>query len=224
MIVINPRNVSLSKDLIERYKPIQPASVGHMLEFGFCDPAIRPLWKTFKLVGPAFTVRTSALDSAVVHKAIDMAEPGDVIVIDRNGDGKHACWGEMTALASKIRGLAGAVVDGCATDLTEIEEMQFPVYSRGISAITTKSLALEGEINTQVQIGGIPVNPGDLIVADVNGVLVVPQELAPKIIEACDAREKREVWVREQLKKGEKLSEISKSAERLEAQMAKEAH
>ncbi len=222
MLVINPRRAGLPQDLIDRYKPIQPASVGHMLEFGFCDPALRPLWRTFKLVGPAFTVRTSALDSAVVHQAIDMAQPGDVIVIDRNGDTKHACWGEMTALAAKMKGLAGAIVDGCATDLTEIEEMQFPVYSRAVSAITTKTLAMEGEINTQVQIGGVPVNPGDLIVADVNGILVVPQELAPKIIEACEARELREVWFRGELKKGARISDLGKAAEKIAAQMEKE--
>ncbi len=223
MIIINPRGSTVPKELIERYKPIQPATVGHLIEFGFCDPAIRPLWRTFKLVGPAFTVRTSALDSAIVHVAIDMAEAGDVIVIDRNGDQKHACWGEMTSLAAKVKGIAGAIVDGCATDITEIEEMKFPVYCRHPSPITTKGLALEGEINTQVQIGGVPVNPGDLIVADVNGVLVIPQALAPKLIEASEAREQREVWVRAELHKGSKLSDISNAAEKVKVQLAKES-
>ena len=221
MIIINPRVSTVSSELVERYRAIQPATVGHLVEFGFCDPAIRPVWKTFKLVGSAVTVRTSALDSAIVHVAIDVAEPGDVIVIDRNGDEKHACWGEMTSLAAKIKGIAGAIVDGGATDITEIEEMKFPVYSRQVTSITTKSLALEGEINTQVQIGGVPVNPGDLIVADVNGILVLPPKLAAEVIEASEARERREIWVREELRKGRKLSDISGAAEKIKAQMAK---
>jgi len=223
MFIINPRVSPLSSELIERYRAIQPATIGHLIEFGFCDPSLRPVWKTLKLVGPAVTVRTSALDSAIVHVAIDVAEPGDVIVIDRNGDQKHACWGEMTSLAAKLKGVAGAIVDGCATDSAEIEEMKFPVYSRHISPITTKGLALEGEINTQVLIGGVPVNPGDLIVADVNGVLILPASLAPQLIEASEAREHREVWVRAELHKGRKLSDISNAADKVKTQMQKES-
>ena len=73
-----------------------------------------------------------------------MAEPGDVLLIDRSGDRRHACWGGMTTLAAKMRGLAGVIIDGCVTDLLEIEEMQLPVYGRSISALTTKGLAMDG--------------------------------------------------------------------------------
>jgi regulator of RNase E activity RraA len=137
MFIINPRVSTLSSELIDRYRAIQPATVGHLVEFGFCDVSLRPVWKTFKLVGPAVTVRTSALDSAIVHVAIDVAEPGDVIVIDRNGD-QSTLLGRNDVAWAKLKGIAGAIVDGCATDIAEIEEMKFPVYSRHISAITTK--------------------------------------------------------------------------------------
>jgi regulator of RNase E activity RraA len=167
-------------------------------------------------------VRTSALDSAIVHVAIDAAQAGDVIVIDRNGDLKHACWGEMTSLAAKVKGVAGVIVDGCVSDVAEIEEMQFPVYCRSASPITTKGLGLEGEINIPVQVGGVVVNPGDLIVADVNGVLVIPQVQAAQLIESSEAREKREIWVRDELKKGRPLADISGAAEKIRAQMQKE--
>ena len=103
-----------------------------------------------------------AIDSTVVHRAIDLAEPGDILVIDRTGDTKHACWGEMTSLAAKVRGLAATIVDGPATDVVEIEEMEYLVFSRGVSPITTRSLAQFGEINTVVQCGGVPVSPATL--------------------------------------------------------------
>jgi 4-hydroxy-4-methyl-2-oxoglutarate aldolase len=222
MIVINQRNEGLSRELIERYKSIEPATVGHLLEFGFCDPALQPVWRPCQVVGPALTVRTTALDSAIVHLAIDMAERGDVLVIDRNGDRKHACWGGMTSLAAKVKGLAGAVVDGCVTDIDEIEEMALPVYARHLTTITTKGLALEGEINTQVQIGGVPVSPGDLVVADSNGVLILSPEMAAQMVEESERRQKRGLWLEEQLRGGAKISELSGAAEKLRARMEQE--
>jgi 4-hydroxy-4-methyl-2-oxoglutarate aldolase len=216
MVTIKPRVCAIEQSLVERFKAIQPATVGHLQEFGFCDPGIQTLWKPCSLVGMAVTVRTSALDSGVVHVAIDLADAGDVLVIDRNGDAKHACWGEMTSLAAKRKGLAGAVVDGPATDVVEIAQMGFPVFCRGASAITTKSTGAEGEINTPVQIGGVPVHPGDLIVADSNGVLVLSPAAAASVIEASEAREKREAWVRAELLAGRPLSDISGARARVE--------
>jgi len=222
MITINPRVTSLSDELLQRYQKIEPATVGHLLEFGFCDPEIRPLWTPCRVVGPAFTVRTSALDSTIVHVAIDMAEPGDVLVIDRSGDRRHACWGGMTTLAAKMRGLAGVIIDGCVTDLLEIEEMQLPVYGRSISALTTKGLATEGEINTAVQIGGAPVSPGDLVVADSDGIVIMPPAVAAQIVDRAEVGESRSAWIREELLSGTKISELSGAAEKIRAQMEKQ--
>jgi regulator of RNase E activity RraA len=219
MIVINPRESSLSAELIERYRSIEPATIGHMLEFGFCDPALQPLWRPCSVVGPAFTVRTTALDSAIVHVAIDMAEPGDVILIDRNADATHACWGGMTSLAAKVRGIAGTIVDGCATDIVEIEELVYPVYARSITALTTKALAEGGEINTQIQIGGVVVNPGDLVVADSDGILIMSPETAAEMVAQAEARQKRGAWAQEELMKGTKISELSGSAEKVRARL-----
>jgi 4-hydroxy-4-methyl-2-oxoglutarate aldolase len=220
MIVINPRQCFLSEELVARYKQIEPATVGHILEFGFCDPGIQPLWRPCSVVGPAFTIRTTALDSSVVHVAIDMAEPGDVILIDRNGDGKHACWGGMTSLAAKVRGLAGSIVDGCATDFLEIQELAYPVYARSVTALTTKGLAEGGEINTPIHIGGVVVNPGDLVVADSDGILVMTPEIAAEIVDHAEERQKRGAWIQEELKKGAKISELSGSAEKVRARLA----
>ena len=222
MITINPRVNSLPDDLLQRYRQIDPATVGHLLEFGFCDPEIRPLRTPCSVVGPAFTVRTSALDSTIVHLAIDMAEPGDVLVIDRSGDRRHACWGGMTTLAAKMRDLAGVIIDGCVTDPLEIEEMQLPVYGRSISALTTKGLALMGEINTTVQIGGVPTSPGELVVADSDGIVIMPPAVAAQIVDKAEVGESRSAWIREELLNGTKISELSGAAAKLRAQMEKQ--
>lgn len=219
MIIVRERVDVLSEELVERYKAIEPATVGHMLEFGFCHPNLQPLWRPCKLVGPAFTVQTSALDSAVVHVAIDQASPGDVLVIDRNGEQRHACWGGMTSLAAKVRGLAGVVIDGPVTDFTEILQSRFPVYARGLSPVTTKSLAMDGGINVEVTIGGVAVRPGDLVVADSNGVLVLPTYLAESLLEQAEARQERSTKIQEQLAAGMSISELSGAGKKIEARL-----
>jgi 4-hydroxy-4-methyl-2-oxoglutarate aldolase len=156
-----------------------------------------------------------AIDSVVVHNAIDMAEPGDVIVIDRNGDNKHACWGEMTSWGAKMRNLAGTIVDGPATDIVEIEDMEYLVFCRGISPITTRSLAVSGEINTTVQCGGVSVSPGDIILADDNGVLVIPPDRVAEVVERCEPRAQREPSMRARLKAGEKITDVFGNGQRL---------
>ena len=223
MIVINPRVDRLPADLIERFKSIEPASVGHMIEFGFCDPQLHPLWRPCKVVGPAVTVRTTALDSTIVHVAIDATVLGDVLLIDRNGDDRHACWGGLTSLAAQLRGVAGVIVDGCVTDYTEIEEMRFPVYGRTITALTTKGLALEGEINVPIQIGGVTVHPGDLVVADSDGILILTPEMAAQVVDEAEARQKRGLWVRDELLKGTRISDLTKAADKIRARMEAEA-
>jgi regulator of RNase E activity RraA len=118
-----------------------------------------------------------------------------------------------------MRGLAGTIIDGCATDFLEIQELAYPVYSRSITALTTKALAEDGEINTQVQFGGVPVNPGDLVVADSDGILIMPPHLASELLEQAEARQKRGAWVQQELKKGVKISELSGSAEKVRARL-----
>ncbi|MBA2520401.1 MAG: RraA family protein [Chloroflexia bacterium] len=222
MIIVNDRAPdTVAPDLLARLRRIPPATIGHVLAFGFMDTALRPIGqRRFSLCGPATTVRTMAIDSTVVHHAIDVAQPGDVLVIDRTGDTKHACWGEMTSLAAKVRGLAGTIVDGPATDVVEIDEMGYLVFSRGISPITTRSLAQFGEINTVVQCGGVTVAPGDIILADDNGVLVLNPDQVAELVEHCEPIAQREPATRQRLSSGEPLSELSNARAKIEAALA----
>ncbi len=217
-VTIDPRPAStVTAEQIEQLRRIPPATIGHMLDFGFMAGDLRPIGRNrgFALCGPAVTIRTSALDSAVVHHAIDIAEPGDVLVIDRNGDQKHACWGELTSLAAKLRGLAGTIIDGPATDVPEIWEMEYLTFCRGVAPITSRSSGTSGEINTTIHCGGVSVSPGDIILADDNGILVVPADRVAEVIEHCGPRVAYEETIRQRLYAGEKLGEITGATERL---------
>jgi 4-hydroxy-4-methyl-2-oxoglutarate aldolase len=217
MIILNERKNTLSTELIARYRKIEPATIGHLLEFGFVDPEIRPLFPPGVVVGPAFTVRTAPQDSTIVHLAIDQAQRGDVILIDRSGDRRHAPWGGMTALAASLNGIAAVIIDGVATDLSEIQEAGTPTFCRGLSAMTTKGLARDGEINTPVAIGGVAVCPGDLVLADANGILVLSPQLAEKLIDEAEERQAKSMELPGLLKGGAKISEVRGGAAKIYA-------
>ena len=217
-VTVNPRPAStITAEQIEQLRGIPPATIGHMLDFGFMAGDLRPIGveSGFTLCGPAVTVRTSALDSAVVHHAIDIAEPGDVLVIDRNGDEKHVCWGELTSLAAKLRGLSGTLVDGPATDIPEIWEMEYLTFCRGVAPITSRSTGESGEINTVINCGGVAVSPGDIILADDNGILVIPAGRVEEVISHCGPRVQYEADIRRRLLAGERLGEITGASDRV---------
>jgi 4-hydroxy-4-methyl-2-oxoglutarate aldolase len=209
MFIIQERINRCSPDLIKMFEEVEPATLGHVLHEGFMDYSLRCLVKGAKVVGPAITVRTAGADSTVVHKAMEIATKGDVVVVDRCGDMRHACWGGVVTLAASIRGVAGAIVDGLATDGEEIEKMGFPLYCRGISALTTKLLGYGGEINTVIQCGGVVVKPGDLIVADSNGIIVLDPEIAKPLGERALSMQQQEKEIIARLEGGEPLPKIT---------------
>ena len=140
MFIINDSAPAPEPELLEMLKKVETATVGHFKHFGFMHPGIRPLASGPTVVGPAVTVKTPGEDSTVVHKVMEMVRPGDIVVVDRCGDTIHACWGGVVTLAAHLKGAAGAIIDGPATDAEEINEIGLPLYCRGVSAITTKLL------------------------------------------------------------------------------------
>jgi len=211
MFIINERAPSPERELIDLLKRVEPATVGHVRHYGFMDPSIRPVIKKPHVVGPAVTVKTAGADSTVVHKVMEIAEPGDVIVVDRCGDRLHACWGGVVTLAASVKGVAGGIVDGLATDIDEIAEEGFPLYCRGASAMTTKLLGFGGEINTDIQCGGVTVHPGDLIVADGNGILVLSPGEAAEVAEKALQMQEAEVGLIEEIKAGKSLPSLTRA-------------
>lgn len=168
------------KALIEAFRELPVANIDDcMNRTAAVDGAIRPMNKA-KLLGPAFTVKVPEGDNLMFHKAMDMARAGDVIVIDAGGDPKRAIFGALMINYCKARGLAGVIVDGAIRDSEELAEMDFPVYARGITPNGPYKNG-PGEIGTTIAFGGKVVRPGDIIVGDADGIVVIRPEDAEEL-------------------------------------------
>jgi RraA family protein len=142
---------------------------------------LRPMHGEGKLAGPAFTVRTAAGDNLLVHKALDTAQRGDVVVVDAGGWLDNAIIGELMAARARQRGIAGLVIWGAIRDSAELGAGSYPVYAAGVTHRGPYKNG-PGEINVPVVIGGMPVNPGDIIVGDADGLVAVPQDQAERVL------------------------------------------
>jgi RraA family protein len=147
---------------------------------------LRPMHNGTKLCGPAFTVRTSPGDNLLVHKAIDIAEPGDVIVVDAGGVNDNAIIGELMSARAEQRGVAGMVIWGAIRDSAELRQGSFPVYASGVTHRGPYKNG-PGEINVAISIGGMTVNPGDIVVGDADGLVAIPQDQAEGILASAKA-------------------------------------
>ncbi|HEX7891554.1 MAG TPA: RraA family protein [Ramlibacter sp.] len=165
---------AVDPQLLDLLVQAEPAVIGHFRYTGFMNPELRALFQDRRVAGTAITIRMPGMDGAMVHYAVGQARPGDIIVIDRCGDMSIASLGGAVAYAARRAGVAGIVVDGLVTDLGELRAYGVPVWSKGTSAVTVKTLGLGGEFCVPVTCGGVAVNPGDAILADENGILVLP--------------------------------------------------
>ena len=170
-----------------------PAISDRMNRLYTMAPGIRNLTDDrLRLLGPACTVKLYPGDNLMVHKVLDVARPGDVVVIDTSGSALTAVIGDLISTKARHRGLAGFVVDGLVRDLEDIRALgDFPVYARGVTP-TGPLHRGPGEINYPVCAGGIVVEPGDIIVGDLSGVVVVPQEIANEILDRLKASKAKE--------------------------------
>jgi RraA family protein len=147
------------------------------------DPAIVCLTgRHHRLCGQACTVKVFPGDNLMVHKALDVAQPNDIVVIDAHGSSMNAVLGDLISTKAQHRGIAGFIVDGFVRDLPDILKLDFPVFARGTTSIGPLHRG-PGEINYPICCGGIVVNPGDIIVADGAGTVVIPQEIASELLE-----------------------------------------
>jgi len=172
------------------------------------DAGIEPIAGDTQLVGTALTVKASPGDNLIIHKAISMAEPGDVLVIDGDGYVGTAYLGELMCTSCQANGLAGIVIDGAIRDRAEIAAMRFPVYARGVHPQGPLKKD-PGSINVSISCGGIPVEPGDIVVGDGDGVTVVPQAEAAEVAERAQAKVDSEAEARARLEDGATAYEIS---------------
>jgi 4-hydroxy-4-methyl-2-oxoglutarate aldolase len=206
---IAPMPPQIPAALVEKLRRVETATVGHSQHWGFMDRGIQPLLRGKRIAGAAVTLAIPGQDSTLLHHALGLLRPGDILVVDRLGDDKHACWGGGVTIAAKAAGAAGGIVDGPCTDLAEIEDSDFPMWCRGMSPITTRLYNLGGTLNLPVSCGNVPVRAGDVILADESGVLVLPADQAEAIADAALVRQERGERSQERVKAGEKLGDIS---------------
>ena len=154
------------------------------------------------ILGPACTVRVFPGDNLMVHKSLDIARPGDVIVVDAGGSPMNAVLGDLVSTKARHRGIKGFVVDGLVRDIEGILELKMPVYARGVTPIGPLHRG-PGEVNYPIQCGGIVVHPGDIVMGDQNGVVIVPQEVAESVLLQLKNRKEGEAAYLEAVKRGE---------------------
>ncbi len=175
--------------LFDRLMQVETATIGHVRHVGFMNSAIQALSPDRRIVGCAVTLAIPAHDSTLLHHALGLVRPGDVMVVDRLGDERYACWGGGVTNAAKKAGLAGAIVDGPCCDPSGIRKQAFALWCKGVSPITTRVADIGGTLNRPVSCGGVVVRPGDIILADENGVVVLDPQEAGAIAEAALARQ-----------------------------------
>jgi regulator of RNase E activity RraA len=179
MFTLNPLPPKIDETLLALLRQAEPATIGHFLDNGFMDPGVRALFPDVRIAGTAVTVRSPGADAVIIHHALGQCRPGDILVIDRCGDHKHACAGGAVAYAARKAGIIGIVVDGMVTDIGELRGYGVPVWARGLSTITQRKLGLGGGFCVPISCGGVAVRPGDAVFADENGVLVLdPADIA----------------------------------------------
>jgi regulator of RNase E activity RraA len=170
------------KDLYDWISGLSTPNISDaMNRFGAMDYNMKPINSNCRFIGPAITVRVRPGDNLMVHKAIDIAEPGDVIVIDTGSCSTNAIWGELVTRAALKKGIAAAVIEGAVRDIKEIEELGFPVFAKYIVPAGCDKDG-PGEINEIICCGGVAVSPGDIVAGDENGVVVIPPHLVEDVI------------------------------------------
>lgn len=207
--VVESMPPALSAEVVALLEQTETATVGHWRHWGFVDRRVAPMLRRKRVAGTAVTVQIPGPDSTLLHHALGLLRPGDILLVDRLGDDRHACWGGGVTVAAKAAGAKAGVIDGPCTDLEEVEASDFPLWARGQAPITTRIYDLGGRMNVPVAIGGVVVMPGDAVLCDESGVLVLPPGEAEAEARAAIARQERGLATQARVAKGEKLGEIS---------------
>jgi 4-hydroxy-4-methyl-2-oxoglutarate aldolase len=169
---------------------------------GLMKPYMRPIYSTAKVAGPAVTVLSHPGDNLMIHAAVEICRPGDVLVVALVSESTDGMFGELLACSVRAHGVAGVVIDAGVRDVADLTEMKFPVWAKAICAQgTVKETA--GSVNVDVVCAGALVHPGDVIIGDLDGIVVVPREQAAEVARLGGERLVKEQRSRERLSSGE---------------------
>ena len=206
------------KHIIETFKKYNAPNISDALDILHIKSGIygiNPLSVPTKIVGPAITMRMTAAGETKAKShgcanAFRVAEDGDVIVIDNGGREGENCWGEIVAFAALQKGVIGTVVDGFVRDVDVLKEINYPVFARGVTLTTSRGRTIEESFNTVVRIGNVQVRPGDIIVADENGVVVIPSERVEEVLKVTQQVYDKEQYIIAQIKKGVSFENVDR--------------
>jgi regulator of RNase E activity RraA len=196
--------------LIERLAKLDTCAVSDALDSLALKGAtwgIGPLWQCPRIVGRAVTmkIKPAGLTQPTQHLGtapIEAAKAGDIIVIDNGGQLQFSCWGGLLALSAKLKGVSGVVIDGACRDIDEARDLSFPVYARGVVPMTARGRIMQQSFNQEIQFGGVQCHPGDLVIADGSGVVIVPKQKEEEVIRAAEAIYHKEQEMAAGIRKG----------------------
>lgn len=196
-------------DIVESFEEVPSTIVSDVTgNIGLTmDSGIRPAYDGVQMAGTAITVKAAPGDNLIIHKALTMADPGDVLVIDCNGYTDTGHVGELMCNSCQANGLAGLVIDGAYRDSKEIAEMEFPVYGRGVNPQGPLKQD-PGSINVTISCGGVSVDPGDIVIGDDDGLAIIPGNGAETVLELSYEKLNAEDTTREEVLEGEYLFEL----------------
>jgi len=185
---IHARQRAVSKELVDKFRQVPVANVSDCMSRMTAGGArLRPMHDGHPMAGPALTVRTRPGDNLLVHKALELAQPGDVVVVDAGGDLTNAIIGEIMTTYAQTRGLAGIVINGAIRDCGTIRRSAFPVYAAGVTHRGPYKDG-PGEINAVISLDGMTIEPGDLMLGDEDGLLSLPYDQVEALYEAASAK------------------------------------
>jgi 4-hydroxy-4-methyl-2-oxoglutarate aldolase len=174
---------------------------------GMVDPAIKPTWLGAKVCGPAVTVSCPPRDNLMLHHAVAVAAPGSVLVATAEGYQYAGAWGEVLSVAAQARGIAGLVIDGAVRDIEAITERHFPVFSRGLAIGACKKEKV-GTLQEPIDLGGVTVRSGDIVVGTADGVVILDIGSIEQVLRDAIARRERETAIFRELQAGKTTIEI----------------
>jgi 4-hydroxy-4-methyl-2-oxoglutarate aldolase len=200
--------MTISPELIRQLSEFDAATLYEAAgQRGMVDPAIKPVWFEAKVCGPAVTVSCPPRDNLMLHHAVAIAAPGSVLVATAEGYEYAGAWGEVLTVAAQAKGIAGLVIDGAVRDIEAITERRFPVFSRGLAIGACKKEQI-GTLYESINLGGITVHSGDIVVGTADGVVILEVQSIEQVLKDAVARREREAEIFRQLKSGKTTIEI----------------